>query len=121
MQSSIPNVAALVDTATEWGIRPTNLSRIPHRPSPPRDLRGLLYTATRTRYNPSVHRYERSARTRLGESPAIPVRLPCRARLATLQKLAGLEVMITSPWLNWIARRPPEPKVTGSNPVGDIY
>ena len=26
----------------------------------------------------------------------------------------------TSPWLNWIERRPPEPKVTGSNPVGDI-
>ncbi len=27
----------------------------------------------------------------------------------------------TSPWHNWIARRPPEPKVTGSNPVGDTF
>ncbi len=25
----------------------------------------------------------------------------------------------TSPWHNWIARRPPEPKVRGSNPLGD--
>ena len=24
-----------------------------------------------------------------------------------------------SPWHNWIARRPPEPKVRGSNPLGD--
>lgn len=24
-----------------------------------------------------------------------------------------------SPWLNWIARRPPKAEVTGSNPVGD--
>ena len=26
----------------------------------------------------------------------------------------------SSPWLNWIERRPPEPKVAGSNPAGDI-
>ena len=25
-----------------------------------------------------------------------------------------------SPWRNWIARRFPEPKVTGSSPVGDV-
>ncbi len=24
-----------------------------------------------------------------------------------------------SPWRNWIARRPPKPKVSGSNPLGD--
>ena len=24
-----------------------------------------------------------------------------------------------SPWLNWIERWPPEPKVRGSNPLGD--
>ena len=26
-----------------------------------------------------------------------------------------------SPWHNWIARRPPKPKVAGSNPAGDIF
>ena len=30
----------------------------------------------------------------------------------------GRKCMLSS-WLNWIERRPPEPKVTGSNPVGD--
>ena len=25
-----------------------------------------------------------------------------------------------SPWHNWIARRPPKPKVAGSNPAGDV-
>ncbi len=41
---------------------------------------------------------------------------------AGVRRIAGMSCRIAptlSPWLNWIERRPPEPKVGGSNPPGD--
>ena len=30
-------------------------------------------------------------------------------------------MVVLSPWPNWIERRPPKPKVVGSNPAGDSF
>src|SRR3546814_14224619 len=37
------------------------------------------------------------------------------------QMSVGLGIMALHPYLSWIECRPPQPKVTGSNPVGCAY
>ncbi len=53
----------------------------------------------------------------LGLSTFRPLTFP--VAVDRMFKAATLFQPTKSPWHNWIARRPPKPKVTGSSPVGD--
>ncbi len=52
--------------------------------------------------------------------PWLPAHFVCSAgAVDRMFKAATLSRPTKSPWHNWIARRPPKPKVAGSSPAGD--